>query len=54
MCKLSRMVDETRQLHAKIDHLRSQIDHLRSQDWERRFDIQASQIELLRDMGRRS
>ncbi len=38
----------------EIRHLHEKIDHLLSHQWERLFEIQEIQIELLQDMGRRA
>ena len=38
----------------EIRHLHEKMDHLLSHQWERLFEIQEIQIELLQDMGRRS
>ncbi len=38
----------------EIRNLHEKIDHLLSHQWERLFEIQEIQIELLQDMGRRA
>jgi uncharacterized membrane protein len=38
----------------EIRHLHEKIDHLLTHQWERLFEIQEIQIELLQDMGRRA
>ena len=38
----------------EIRHLHEKIDHLLSYQWERLFEIQEIQIELLQDMGRKA